>query len=175
MREIVFLKERCIPGCRSCYQACVAEHERHREDYAGLGPLPMAKKLVNIIFSNSLFDPVPHAVRCQHCEEAPCVQVCISGSMQQLLENGRVFNDLARCVGCWMCVLVCPFGALIPLPSAGKALKCDSCLAVDDPVCVRACPSQALIFCEPEHYRAELRRASRWNEKGKGPAERVFR
>lgn len=175
MREIFFLKERCLAGCRSCYQACVAEHSRHGEDYASLGPLPMATKLATTTFPNSLFEPVPHAVRCQHCEEAPCVEVCISGSMQQSCESGRVFNDLARCVGCWTCVLVCPFGALIPLSEPGKALKCDSCLAVDDPACVRACPTQALIFCEPAHYQAELRRAARWNEKGKTPTQRVFR
>lgn len=175
MREIFFIKERCLPGCRTCYLACVAEHARHRDDYEAVDPLPMAKKLASTSFPNSLFDPVPHAVRCQHCEEAPCVEACISGSMQQSLENGRVFNDLARCVGCWMCVMVCPFGALIPLFDQSKALKCDSCLAVDDPVCVRACPTQALIFCEPARYQAELRRTARWNEKGNSPKERVFR
>lgn len=174
MREIVFIQERCIPGCRACYSACIAEHLRHEDSYAPMEPLPMTGKREEELFDYDLSNPIPHAVRCRNCIDAPCVMVCISGSMQQDDISGRVFNDEMRCVGCWMCVMACPYAALIPLIERRKVLKCDSCLSVDDPACVRACPTKAILFITPEDYQRERRRIARFNEAGKVPAFRVF-
>ncbi len=174
MRQIFLIKERCLPGCDSCMHACLGEHLDHQQDYASIQQLPLAKKAADNTYSFDLLDPVPFALRCQHCPDAPCVASCISGSMQQSEENGRVFNDLSRCVGCWMCVMACPYCALIPLVEERKVLKCDQCLLAQDPACVRACPTKALVFYSSEEYEALRRKAARWNEEGKRPAKGLF-
>jgi carbon-monoxide dehydrogenase iron sulfur subunit len=54
---------------------------------------------------------VSFAVQCRHCDDAPCLDACISGAMHRTAE-GTVLCDDDRCVGCWMCVMVCPYGVI---------------------------------------------------------------
>jgi carbon-monoxide dehydrogenase iron sulfur subunit len=155
-------------------RACRDEHKGHQQDYASIQELPLSKKPAEDTFSFDLLNPVPFAIRCQHCPDAPCVASCISGSMQQSEENGRVFNDLDLCVGCWMCVMACPYCALIPLVEERKVLKCDQCLLIEQPACVWACPTNALIFSSRDEYEGLKRKMARWNDDGKRPAKRLF-
>jgi carbon-monoxide dehydrogenase iron sulfur subunit len=54
-----------------------------------------------------------------------------------------------KCVGCWMCIMVCPFGVIKrDLESNKVASKCDLCLGEEMPVCVQNCPNEALTFEE---------------------------
>ena len=56
-----------------------------------------------------------------------------------------------KCVGCKMCVLACPFGAMELFPDHGKAEKCDHCLSIDgDPECVKFCVPGALVYTDLE-------------------------
>jgi carbon-monoxide dehydrogenase iron sulfur subunit len=78
--------------------------------------------------------------------------------------GGRVANHLVQCVGCWMCVMNCPYSAAVP--SAKKSIKCDYCLFGEAPSCVRACPTKALVFCEPQEYERRLQLSQKWRERG---------
>jgi carbon-monoxide dehydrogenase iron sulfur subunit len=78
--------------------------------------------------------------------------------------GGRVANHLVQCVGCWMCVMNCPYGATVP--STKKSIKCDYCLFGEAPSCVRACPTKALVFCEPQEYERRLQVGQKWRERG---------
>jgi carbon-monoxide dehydrogenase iron sulfur subunit len=52
-------------------------------------------------------------------------------------------------VGCWTCILVCPFGAIQRDEREKKvASKCDFCAGLDIPACVANCPNEALILTE---------------------------
>jgi carbon-monoxide dehydrogenase iron sulfur subunit len=64
-------------------------------------------------------------------------------------ETGAILCDENKCVGCWMCIMVCPFG-VIKRDTQGKkiASKCDLCLGEETPVCVVNCPNEALIYEE---------------------------
>ncbi len=87
---------------------------------------------------------------CRHCEEPLCAAGCVSGAFRLDMELGIVELDRSRCVGCWTCVLECPFGAvsmpaLPPGQQAGaRALKCDGCRDAGAPQCTRFCPTGAL-------------------------------
>ena len=64
-------------------------------------------------------------------------------------QDGVVCIDQNKCVGCHTCVLVCPYGALMPSES-GVMQKCELCIenAGGKPACVQGCPNKAIIFEE---------------------------
>ena len=150
MQKIYFRPERC-DGCRACELACMEKHSQTQSVFmAGLeqpSPLPRIK----VEKSGTQYG----AVVCQHCIEAMCVEACMTGAMQYS-ETGNVYHNTQQCVGCWMCVMVCPFGAVVPLAEAKKAGKCNLCEDETIPPCVLACPRQALWYLSPEEYEMKV-------------------
>jgi len=47
-------------------------------------------------------------VRCNQCKEAPCVEVCPAEATKKR-EDGIVYVDNDKCVGCRYCIIVCPY------------------------------------------------------------------
>ncbi|MDM7933978.1 MAG: 4Fe-4S binding protein [Methanothrix sp.] len=127
---------RCI-GCRSCEVACQREH-------AGYGHISLQK-----------MDHASVPVLCHHCEEPLCAAVCFTGALQK--DGNRTSLDVAKCTGCGLCQLACPFGAI---RSERIAYKCDLCHEREVPVCVQTCPAEALsIDPMPAAVRARMRAA----------------
>lgn len=85
------------------------------------------------------------ALTCRHCEEPICVYSCLTGAMRKDPETGLVSVDTDKCVGCWTCVMVCPFSAVAPDIEEKKVFKCDMCQGLEVPACVEGCPNQALM------------------------------
>ena len=75
--------------------------------------------------------------------------------------EGMVTNEGGKqeCTGCWMCVMVCPYGIIRSLPEERRAVKCDRiCFDdTDEPACVRACPTGAISYAEVDQYGQEKR------------------
>jgi carbon-monoxide dehydrogenase iron sulfur subunit len=62
-------------------------------------------------------------------------------------KTGVVTCNEEKCVGCWSCIMVCPYGVIKRDLSEGKiASKCDLCEDEKIPVCVKKCPNEALNF-----------------------------
>ena len=89
------------------------------------------------------------AVNCRHCTNAICVKSCIAGALSKD-EEGVVRINKDKCVGCFTCVLVCPFGAIMPAPDGKAAQKCALCTdnIIGEPNCVKHCPNNAIVFEE---------------------------
>jgi molybdopterin-containing oxidoreductase family iron-sulfur binding subunit len=47
-------------------------------------------------------------VLCNHCQEAPCQKVCPTGATQRR-EDGIIWVDYDKCMGCRYCVIACPY------------------------------------------------------------------
>lgn len=149
---IVLDTRRCI-GCHSCTVACKINNDL---------PLEMIYNPVTTVGPSGVF---PHLhltylpLLCMHCANPPCVECCPSGASQQR-QDGIVWVDENKCVGCKACVMACPYGARIPNPEKGIVQKCDFCLerttAGQEPWCVKTCHQRARIFGDLEDETSEV-------------------
>jgi carbon-monoxide dehydrogenase iron sulfur subunit len=148
----VYVKEEVCIGCHLCEVYCQLKH-------AGTRDLVKAFKLKSPPPARLRVDErgvVSLSVRCQHCEDAPCVQACLTGALSRDPESGMVRVDEERCIGCWTCLLACPLGAIRPDAEQKKALKCDLCQGEEVPVCVANCPNEALVYVEVPEVESRL-------------------
>lgn len=145
MKQILVETEKCL-GCKSCELACGVTKSESKNIYGAAmqSPKPVPRVFVEAGSGFSL------PIQCRHCEDAPCVQACMSGAMWRD-SLGLVQNDPDKCVGCWMCVMVCPFGA-ITQNNNRLAAKCDRCNENDSPACVQACPTGALQYIDVDKF-----------------------
>ena len=86
------------------------------------------------------------AVQCRHCAEPWCTYFCLTGAMRRDRVTGIVDVDRDKCMGCWTCIVACPYGALTRDTSGKVVAKCDLCPEQDVPVCVANCPNEALLL-----------------------------
>ena len=141
MKRIHFNLHKCL-GCKSCEITCGVEHSLSKELYSAVNEIPLPQKRVTV------FSTVGHSipVRCLHCEDAFCLFACKSGAISRDDSTGRITIDSEKCIGCWMCRMVCPIGAIY-IDGIGKtAVKCDLCAKKEIPACVLSCPTNALFY-----------------------------
>ncbi len=152
----IFVKTQICTGCRSCQLACAIEHSETKNLFAALLESPGPKSRVHVEWLDS-GDKVP--VLCRHCEDAPCVNACIAGAITRA-DSGAVITEKDKCIGCWTCVMVCPYGVIGREKPTGKAYRCDRCPDLDTPACVSACPTAALSFETIETHSVQKRKAA---------------
>ena len=87
---------------------------------------------------------------CQHCTNAPCVQICPSGALSKNEDTGMVNVDSTKCIGCHYCQSACPFDVPRYHGDKGVIEKCDGCPdRIEqgmEPACVTTCQPNALQF-----------------------------
>jgi carbon-monoxide dehydrogenase iron sulfur subunit len=152
MKEIICHIEKCL-GCKSCEIACAVAHSQSQNMLASLEEVPLPRKRLQVLSLGKdqiAESPAPFVLQCRHCAEPACVDVCIAGGVIKDEKTGVVTFNTERCVGCWSCTMVCPFGGIVRDVRGGRALKCDRCPDREIPACVEACPTGALIVCEVE-------------------------
>ena len=141
----VYVKEEVCIGCHLCEVYCQLQHARSEDlvkAFKGESPPPLAR------VSIEKRGPVSFSVRCQQCDDAPCVLSCLTGALSHDPDSGVVNVDEEKCSGCWTCLLVCPFGAIRQDKEKNKILKCDLCREEEIPACVTNCPNEALVYVE---------------------------
>ena len=82
----------------------------------------------------------PHV--CMQCDPAPCAESCPEEAFRWNERAGTLEVDGELCSGCETCVNECEYDMM--MMQDGKAAKCDLCGG--DPVCVRFCPTGALVI-----------------------------
>ena len=143
MKRIV-VNEKCCLGCHLCEYYCA---------FANSGKRDMVKARKNVTIHPRIHieggkGGVHFAVSCRHCANPLCVKGCISGALS--VKNGMIEIDQEKCVGCFTCILSCPYGAIMPDETGRVMQKCELCTknASGEPVCVKNCPNQAIVFEE---------------------------
>ena len=176
MKRVYPIEDRCI-GCRLCEVVCIVAHSRSKDALT-------AYWIEDLCFNDErakfFVDPAevrdagmppttarckvwpsqPFAIStsCRHCSEPECVLACKNGALYQDAE-GRVLLDETKCVGCWMCLMACPCGAVsrnvfvssVPdVPRNGINHHCDLCVGREIPACVQICPVRSPVFEDRE-------------------------
>ena len=145
MKHIYIREEYCM-GCRLCEIHCIVQHSTTKDIikvYKGKYPKPLPRIIVEEKGHSSF------ALQCRHCEDAPCLEACITGAMHRDSKTGAILCDEKKCVGCWMCIMVCPLGVISRNTEERKIIsKCDLCAGEEIPVCVKNCPNEALVYKE---------------------------
>ena len=144
MRRIYVKEDVCI-GCHLCEVYCQLQHAQSK-DLIKAFKREMPRPLPRLRVEEK--DSVSFSLRCQQCDDAPCVQACLTGALSRDPDSGVVKVDEERCIGCWTCLLVCPLGAIRQDREQKKALKCDLCQGAEIPACVANCPNEALVYVE---------------------------
>lgn len=158
MKRIYVDPSKCT-GCKSCELACAVAHSRYRrpdvpvmQDLFAAIADPTARSRVRVIpVSEEYYPPLTIPIQCRHCENPPCVASCVTGALSKEAD-GKVSLSPEKCIGCRMCVMSCPFGAIRVDPILGKAVKCDLCPNEPAPACVSSCPTGALIYAEEGEF-----------------------
>ncbi len=141
----VYVREEVCIGCHLCEVYCQRQHSPSRDlikafKRGASPPLPRLRVEQKGAVSCS--------IRCQHCDDAPCIAACLTGALTRNSDAATVDIDEEKCVGCWTCLLVCPFGAIRQDRERKKIFKCDLCPGEQIPACVANCPNEALVYVE---------------------------
>jgi len=142
LRKVYVKEEACI-GCGLCRVYCQTEHSRSKDiikAFKGETPSPLPRIRVE------RKEDISFSVQCRHCDEPWCVYSCLTGAMQKDPITGVVSIDPEKCIGCWTCIIACPYGALTRDVSNRIVANCDLCPEHMVPVCVANCPNEALVL-----------------------------
>ena len=130
----------CI-GCHACTVACKAENDvpvgvnRTWVKYIEKGEFPHTKRFFSVM-------------RCNHCEDAPCITICPTSALYKRPDGIVDFNN-ERCIACKSCTQACPYDAIYIDPETHTAAKCNYCAHRVDvglkPACVIVCPTEAIV------------------------------
>lgn len=142
---MVIVTDRCI-GCDACYVACKTDWDVAKESEA------YRTKVFEIEAEDRNNNPTISflPVLCNHCENAPCVSVCPTGSSIKRQKDGVVLVDPDLCIGCKACMAACPYNARYYDEHKKTVDKCTFCLPRLikglEPACVTTCVGQSRNF-----------------------------
>jgi len=140
---LIFNRERCL-ACRACELACSVAHSRSGQLETAIAEELPPKRRVTVAAGKDGIE----ALRCEQCAEPLCAFSCKSGALHRDPISGWIALEESRCVGCFMCLMVCPHG-IRPDPATDHVVRCDVCLGREIPACVAACPTGALATEPP--------------------------
>lgn len=142
MKRVYVNEEWCL-GCHLCEYYCA---------FANSGVSDMAKALKGVTINPRIKieekDNISFAVSCRHCEDPLCVKSCITGALT--INDGVICVNQDKCIGCYTCILACPYGAVMPADDGHVIQKCELCTknSFGEPACVKGCPNKAIVFEE---------------------------
>lgn len=153
---------KCI-GCKACQSACQEWNDLREEVGINEGSYQNPHDLTENSWTlmrfaeheqNGTLEWLIRKDGCMHCADPGCLKACPSPGAIIQYSNGIVDFQAEHCIGCGYCVAGCPFDVPRISKKDSKAYKCTLCsdrVSVGlEPACIKACPTQALVFGSKE-------------------------
>ena len=153
---------KCI-GCKACQSACQEWNDLREEVGINEGSYQNPHDLTANSWTLMRFAETDRNGRlewlirkdgCMHCADPGCLKACHSPGAIIQYSNGIVDFQEEHCIGCGYCIAGCPFDIPRLSRKDGKVYKCTLCsdrVSVGlEPACIKACPTQALVFGSKE-------------------------
>jgi len=131
--KAIFMDPEKCTGCKLCELACSLKKTMK------FNPI---KSMISVMQVTKLEIYIP--IVCLQCRKPFCEDVCPTRAMSRDEKTGAMVVNRDLCVGCRMCMIVCPFEGVSLDTEAGVSVKCDLCGG--DPVCVKHCAYGAIKF-----------------------------
>jgi anaerobic dimethyl sulfoxide reductase subunit B (iron-sulfur subunit) len=139
-------------GCKACQIACKDKNNlptgvlwRRVFEISGGSWQKQGEAWTTDVFAYNL------SLACNHCVHPKCAGVCPTDAYVQR-EDGVVYIDESKCMGCGYCAWACPYSVPQYNPELGRMTKCNFCYDNLDaglpPACVAACPMRVLDYVE---------------------------
>ncbi len=138
MKQILLTDPEKCDGCNECIEACEKVNAE------------------SSIFLHKM-DSGYHAIVCQQCINPSCMKGCFRDAIYR--ENGVVKIDQDRCIGCRLCMLMCPIGSITYTEQ--QMLKCEQqCLENGEeiPACVKSCEPDCLECVDVKDFASGYQR-----------------
>ena len=158
MRKSILIDVSKCMACRACQVSCKQWNQLPAEETTFTGNYENPTSISPITWMRVTFKEVEDGdkvkwhfgnVRCMHCTDAACEQVCPAGAINHT-EEGIVHIDEQKCIGCNWCLSNCPFQVMGFNRRDNVAEKCTMCIdRVNSglkPACSAACPTDAIRF-----------------------------
>ena len=157
----------CI-NCKACETACKEENgillgaDKHRI-WVGVGEIE--GEYPDLSIASATFYPS----QCQHCDEAPCQEVCPTNATYYD-KNGQVRIDPDKCILCSYCMNACPYDARYVDERTMTVDKCTFCTDTrlergeTTTACQNTCPTKVRIFGDLDDPESEISQVLRERE-----------
>lgn len=136
-KRVLLVKSENCKGCHLCELACSSTKE---------GEFIPSHSRIRIV-TNGL-KGWSRPVICLQCEEPMCMAACSVEAIHKTRTpqgDTIITVDKEKCIGCYQCIVACPFGAIGYLKGQ-KVTKCDLCGG--SPACVEFCFYDCIKFVE---------------------------
>ncbi len=131
VKAVIINQEKCS-GCKQCQLIC---------SFAKDSSFDPRKSRIKVLERDreGFFPQI-----CLNCQEPPCLDACPAGAIVRRDEDGYVVLLEHKCIGCNMCIMVCPFNAI----GQGEtgSYKCDTCHHLEK--CAGICREGAVQFID---------------------------
>ena len=145
MRKMLLIDPDKCTGCRMCVLAC---------SFNKTNTFNPVRARISVAKWDE--EGIMAPIMCQQCEDPPCMAACPIDAISKDEETGVVSINQAVCIGCKMCMMVCPFGGPSFDPVERKVVSCDLCDG--EPQCADICPTEALKYIRADRSAAIKRR-----------------
>lgn len=136
MEKMILVDYTKCTGCRLCETVCSVANT------SVCNPARARIKVIRWEWEEELQIPT----LCLQCDEAACIGVCPVKALSRDSSLGVVKLNSSFCIGCKLCLQVCPFGAISYDFVKKELIKCQFCDG--DPACVKFCETKALQFVD---------------------------
>ncbi len=132
--------DRCT-GCKACVVACHGLNGLDDDEaWRDLGLVVAPKESYQQTITTA----------CHHCAEPACAEGCPVLAYDKDAITGIVRHLDDQCIGCFYCIMKCPYDVPKYNRKRGIVRKCDMCQgrlsAGEAPACVQACPTSAIAI-----------------------------